>query len=164
MFAFFNIIECSITYWHKSYVNWHYKCLQLIKNVFKQRVIKLNVWEIIMIMRSVMVIKLHGICVTRCDLYYSGPIILPPRILASSNLMAGDAVSIYNFNNRTRYDTYVISGEDDITVGINGPSARLCYKDDSIVVVQYVMTDEEIESRVLFFNLDNQQVDQESVF
>ena len=54
--------------------------------------------------------------------------------------------------------------EDDVTVGINGPSARLCYKGDRIVVVQYVMTDEEIESRVLFFNSDNQQVDQESVF
>ena len=117
-----------------------------------------------MIMRSVMAVKLHGICVTRCDLHYSGSIILPPRILASTDLTAGDAVSIYNFNNGARYDTYVILGEDEITVGINGPSARLCYKGDRIVVIQYVMTDEKIESRVLFFNSDNQQVDQESVF
>jgi aspartate 1-decarboxylase len=78
--------------------------------------------------------------------------------------MAGDAVSVYNFNNGARYDTYVILGEDETTVGLNGPSARLCYKGDRIVVVQYVMTDEKIKSRVLFFNPDNQQVDQESVF
>ena len=117
-----------------------------------------------MIMRSVMAVKLHGICVTRCDLHYSGSIILPPRILASSNLIAGDAVSVYNFNNGARYDTYVILGEDETTVGINGPSARLCYKGDRIVVVQYVMTDEKIKSRVLFFNPDNQRVDQEAVF
>ena len=117
-----------------------------------------------MIMRSVMSVKLHGICVTRCDLHYSGSIILPPRILKSSNLTAGDVVSIYNFNNGARYETYVISGEDELTVGINGPSARLCYKGDRIVVVQYVMTDEKIESKVLFFNAENQQVEQESVF
>ena len=117
-----------------------------------------------MIMRSVMSVKLHGICVTRCDLHYSGSIILPPRILTSSELMAGDAVSIYNFNNGARYDTYVISGEDDQTVGINGPSARLCYKGDRIVVVQYVMTDEKIVPRVLFFNSNNKQVDQAAVF
>lgn len=73
-------------------------------------------------------------------------------------------VSIYNFNNGARYDTYVIAGEDDRTVSINGPSARLCYKGDRIVVVQYIMTDEQIKPKVLFFNLENQQVDQASVF
>ena len=73
-------------------------------------------------------------------------------------------VSIYNFNNGARYDTYVIEGVDETTIGINGPSARFCYKGDRIVVVQYVMTDEQIESKVLFFNQDNQQVDQEAVF
>jgi aspartate 1-decarboxylase len=117
-----------------------------------------------MIMRSVMAVKLHGICVTQCELFYAGSIILPPSVLTSSKLLPGDAVSVYNFNNGARYDTYVIAGEDDYTVGINGPSARLCYKGDRIVVVQYVMTDEEIEPQVLFFNAENQQVDDALVF
>ena len=117
-----------------------------------------------MIMRSVMAVKLHGICVTQCDLHYSGSITLPPRILNASKLSSGDVVSIYNFNNGARYDTYVIEGNDDHTVGINGPSARLCYEGDRIVVVQYVTTDEQINSQVLFFNEDNQQVEQEAVF
>jgi aspartate 1-decarboxylase len=102
--------------------------------------------------------------VTQCELFYSGSIILPPRVLASSKLLSGDMVSIYNFNNGARYDTYVIAGEGDRTVSINGPSARLCYKGDRIVVVQYIMTDEQIKPKVLFFNLENQQVDQASVF
>ena len=117
-----------------------------------------------MIMRSVLAVKLHGICITQCELHYSGSITLPPRILKSSSLMAGDVVSIYNFNNGARYDTYVIKGDDDHTIGINGPSARLNYKGDRIVVVQYVMTDEQVESKVLFFNENNLQVDQEAVF
>lgn len=117
-----------------------------------------------MIMRSVMAVKLHGICVTQCKLFYSGSIILPLSVLESSRLLPGDMVSIYNFNNGARYDTYVITGDDDHTVSINGPSARLCYKGDRIVVVQYVMTDEKIEPKVLFFNSNNLEVDQESVF
>ena len=117
-----------------------------------------------MIMRSVMAVKLHGLCVTECELLYSGSITLPPRILEGSNLTPGDVVSVYNFNNGARYETYVIEGDDDHTVGINGPSARLCYKGDRIVIVQYVMTDEKTEPRVLFFNADNQRVDQEAVF
>tara|TARA_B100000315_G_scaffold200284_1_gene192440 strand:+ start:4564 stop:4917 length:354 start_codon:yes stop_codon:yes gene_type:complete len=117
-----------------------------------------------MIMRSVLAVKLHGICVTQCELQYSGSITLPPRILEASGLGAGDVVSIYNFNNGARYDTYVIEGDDDHTIGINGPSARLCYKGDRIVIAQYVMTDEQVDSKVLFFNQDNRQVDQEAVF
>jgi aspartate 1-decarboxylase len=117
-----------------------------------------------MIMRSVLAVKLHGICVTQCELHYSGSITIPPRILAVSKLTSGDVVSIYNFNNGARYDTYVIEGDDDHTIGINGPSARLCYKGDRIVVVQYVMTDEKIEPKILFFNDDNQRVEQEAVF
>ena len=72
--------------------------------------------------------------------------------------------SIYNFNNGARYDTYVIEGTDDNTVGINGPSARLCYKGDRIVVAQYVVTDEKINPRVLFFDDQNREVEFESVF
>ena len=117
-----------------------------------------------MIMRSVMAVKLHGICVTQCELHYSGSITLPHRILKESGLDMGDVVSIYNFNNGARYDTYVIAGEDDFTIGINGPSARLCYKGDRIVIVQYVMTDEKINSKVVFFNENNMSVDQEAVF
>ena len=117
-----------------------------------------------MIMRSVMSVKLHGLCVTNCELLYSGSITLPSLIMKSAQLSYGDMVSIYNFNNGARYDTYVIEGTDDTTVGINGPSARLCYKGDRIVVAQYVVTDEKINPLVLFFDDQNREVEFESVF
>ena len=79
-----------------------------------------------MIIQKVTTIKLDRSCLSQCKLLYTRSIVLPPQILSSSNIGLGGNVSIYNFNNRGRYDTYMIAGEDNITVGINGPRARLC--------------------------------------
>jgi len=75
-------------------------------------------------MRKVMVAKLHGLCVTQCELLYTGSIVIPPQILSDSNIGPGDVVSIYNFNNGAHYDTYVIAGKDNSNAGKNGPFAR----------------------------------------
>ena len=116
-----------------------------------------------MILRTVLAVKLHGIKVTNCELYYSGSITLPDAIRTAAGLNEGDQVSIYNFSNGARYDTYVINGPDEV-IGINGPSARLCQPGDRIVIAQYVITDEPITPKVLFFDQNNQQTALENVF
>ncbi len=116
-----------------------------------------------MILKTVMAVKLHGLTVTQCHLHYSGSITIPRSICLEAGLKEGDQVDIYNFNNGARYTTYVIEGPDGV-VGINGPSARFCQPGDRIVVVQYVITDENITPRVLFFDENNKIVPPEKVF
>src|ERR1700694_2740959 len=116
-----------------------------------------------MILRHVLAVKLHGLCVTRSELYYSGSINLPESVCEKVGLRPGDQVSIYNFNSGSRYETYVLpsAGEDVI---INGPSARLSQVGDRIVVAQYVLTDEDLTPKVLFFNSKNESVELSEVF
>jgi aspartate 1-decarboxylase len=116
-----------------------------------------------MTLRHVLAVKLHGLCVTRSELYYSGSIVLPRSVCEAAGLFEGDQVSVYNFHSGSRYETYVLYGVDN-QVSINGPSARLSQVGDRLVVVQYVLTDERLQSKVIFLNRKNQAVSQEDVF
>jgi len=99
-------------------------------------------------LRHVLAVKLHGLCVTRSELYYSGSIVLPGLVCNEAGLLAGDQVSVYNFSSGSRYDTYILCGTDS-HVSVNGPSARLSQVGDRLVVVQYVLTDENPEPKVI---------------
>lgn len=111
-------------------------------------------------LRHVLAAKLHGICVTRSELYYSGSIVLPASVCEAAGLVDGDQVSVYNFNSGSRYDTYIIYGPDS-QVSVNGPSARLSQVGDRLVVVQYLLTDEKLQPKVIFLNANNQIVSHE---
>jgi aspartate 1-decarboxylase len=110
-----------------------------------------------------MAVKLHGVCVSECNLYYSGSIVLPREMYEDTGLRENDQVSVYNFNSGTRYDTYVIGGSAGV-VSVNGPSARLSKPRDRLAIVQYVLTDELLEPRILFLDASNRIVDQQDVF
>lgn len=116
-----------------------------------------------MILRNVMAAKLHGIRVTHTRLFYSGSIALPRAIIEAAGFIENDQVAVYNFNSGARYETYVIHGKDD-EVSANGPSARLSAPGDRLAIVQYVLTDEILKPRLLFFNEFNRQVAKQEVF
>jgi aspartate 1-decarboxylase len=116
-----------------------------------------------LILRSVLSAKLHGVCVTRSELYYSGSIVLPGCLCEAAGLLAGDQVSVYNFDTGSRYETYVLSGPGH-EVSVNGPSARLSQVGDRLVVVQYVLTDENLTPKIVFVNRGNQIVSRDEVF
>ena len=116
-----------------------------------------------MILRTVLAAKLHGLCVTDSYLYYSGSITLPGSACEEAGLHEGDEVAVYNFENGNRYETYVIQGAEGVVV-VNGPSARLSQVGDRLVVAQYVLTDERLAPKILFFDRTNRRVAPEAAF
>jgi aspartate 1-decarboxylase len=114
-------------------------------------------------LRQVLAVKLHGLCVTRAELYYTGSIVLPESICKTAGLMEGDQVSVYNFHSGHRYETYVLHGPPN-QVSVNGPSARLSQVGDRLVVVQYVLTDENSQPKLFFMNAENEIVSPAEVF
>jgi aspartate 1-decarboxylase len=114
-------------------------------------------------LRWVLAAKLHGISVTSTDLYYTGSISLPAEMIRDAGLRPNDAVEVYNFNSGARYRTYVIEG-DPGQVQANGPSARLSQPGDRLVLVQYVLTDGEIEPRIAHYNEENVRVPAQEAF
>jgi aspartate 1-decarboxylase len=114
-------------------------------------------------LRWVLAAKLHGIAVTSTNLYYTGSIALPSEMVRSAGLRPNDVVEVYNFSSGARYRTYVIEGASG-QVQANGPSARLSQPGDRLVLVQYVLTDGEIEPRIFHYNAENVCVPAQEAF
>ncbi len=108
-------------------------------------------------LRWVLATKLHGITVSHTNLYYAGSIGLPLTMIDAAGLRPNDVVEVYNFMSGARYQTYVMVGPDG-RVEVNGPSARLTQPGDRLVVVQYVLTEDDVEPRILHYNAKNEGV------
>ena len=86
--------------------------------------------------------KIHRVKVTGADLNYIGSITIDESLLAASNIIEGEKVSIVNINNGERFDTYAIKGEKNSgTITLNGPAARKVQKDDIIIIISYASMD-----------------------
>jgi aspartate 1-decarboxylase len=86
--------------------------------------------------------KIHRVKVTGADLNYIGSITIDESLLAASNIIEGEKVSIVNINNGERFETYAIKGEKNSgTITLNGPAARKVQKDDIIIIISYATLD-----------------------
>jgi aspartate 1-decarboxylase len=109
---------------------------------------------------TMMKAKIHRAKVTQCDLNYEGSVTVDPLLLEQAGILPHEQVDILNINNGARFTTYAITGEAGSgIIGINGAAARLCQKDDLVILCSYAqMTPEEAQSfkpKVLVMNPDN---------
>ncbi len=82
--------------------------------------------------------KIHGLRITRTELYYDGSITIDNNFLAHSNIHPGEQVHVLNLSNGTRFITYTIPGETNSgEVVLNGPAARLGEVGDELIVLSY---------------------------
>lgn len=94
-------------------------------------------------MRTVLKSKIHRATVTAAELDYSGSLTLDPDLMAAADILAFERVLVVNFNNGTRFETYIIVGEKGSgTVCLNGPAARLGMPGDIITVMSFVTVDD----------------------
>ena len=83
-------------------------------------------------------IKIHGLRITRTELYYDGSITIDNNLLAYSNIHTGEQVHVLNISNGARFITYTIPGEPNSgEVVLNGPAARLGEVGDELIVLSY---------------------------
>jgi len=104
--------------------------------------------------------KVHHARVTEADLNYEGSLSLDEEIMTAADMLPYEKVHVYNVSNGERFSTYLIKGEGGSgKVGVFGAAARLAKVGDRLIVVSYViLEDEETEffmPKILLLGEDN---------
>ncbi len=96
-------------------------------------------------LRNICKSKISNIKVTGAVLHYEGSLTLPSDVIHAADMVPGERIQIVNKNNGNRFETYLIEGENNGEVLLNGPAARLGYPGDEIFVISYAFySDDEI--------------------
>jgi aspartate 1-decarboxylase len=92
--------------------------------------------------------KIHRAAVTQADLNYEGSITVDPDLLEAAGILPFEQVDVLNITNGARFTTYAITGaRGSGVIGINGAAARLCQKDDLVIICAFVrVTSEEAKA------------------
>jgi aspartate 1-decarboxylase len=94
-------------------------------------------------MRTVLKSKIHRATITEAELHYTGSITLDPDLMEAADLLPFEKVLVVNFNNGSRFETYVIVGEKGSgIVGLNGPSVRLGMPGDVVTIMGFAVVDD----------------------
>ncbi|KTC77897.1 aspartate 1-decarboxylase [Legionella brunensis] len=97
-----------------------------------------------MFYRKMLKSKIHRARVTHADLEYEGSITIAPELLFASNILANEAVNIWNVTAGTRFETYAITGEKNSTeICVNGAAAHLVTPGDIIIIASFIQLPEE---------------------
>jgi aspartate 1-decarboxylase len=67
--------------------------------------------------------------------------------LAASTIRVYEKVQVVNLNNGSRFETYVIEG-DEGEICLNGPAARLGQKGDLVILIAYAQVDIEESGKI----------------
>lgn len=82
--------------------------------------------------------KIHRATVTQCDLTYEGSLTVDEALLEASGILPYEQIDVLNINSGHRFTTYAIKGpRNSGIIGVNGAAARLCQKDDLVIVCAY---------------------------
>jgi aspartate 1-decarboxylase len=94
--------------------------------------------------------KIHRATVTRADLDYVGSIGIDRSLMALTDIVPGEQVSVWNVNNGQRIETYAIElPEGSGEIVINGAAARHFHSNDKVIIVAFCLTDEAIAPRMI---------------
>ncbi|MCA9319964.1 MAG: aspartate 1-decarboxylase [Planctomycetes bacterium] len=101
-------------------------------------------------LRKLMRAKIHRATVTRCDPDYVGSITIDADLLHAVGVRPNESVHIYDINNGSRFETYVILGESGSgEIGINGAAALLTAPGHHVIIVAWgLIGPEEIDRHV----------------
>ncbi len=89
-------------------------------------------------MRKFMRAKIHQARVTQCDLNYVGSITIDEELLRAVDIRPNEAVHVYDIDNGSRFETYVILGKAGSgEIGVNGAAAHLTAPGHRLIVVAF---------------------------
>jgi len=111
-------------------------------------------------LRTLLKSKIHRAKVTEANLYYEGSITIDEGLMKAADIIEGEKVEVLNLNNGHRLETYAIRGASNSgVICLNGPAARGACVGDEIVIVSYVLLDENeaktIKPRIIKVNARN---------
>ena len=85
--------------------------------------------------------KIHRARVSDANLNYTGSITIDKNLANAAGMLENMKVDVLNINNGERFSTYVILGENEGEVCLNGACARKAQIGDLIIIVAYAMMD-----------------------
>ena len=84
--------------------------------------------------------KIHMAKITSTELNYEGSIAVCPGLLEAAGLIAGEKVSVLNFDNANCFETYVIKGQPG-EIGLRGPASKLGKVGQKVIILSYALLD-----------------------
>jgi len=104
--------------------------------------------------------KIHRARVTEADINYEGSLSLDEELMAAADMLPYEKVHVYNVSNGERFSTYLIKGEKGSgKVGVFGAAARRARVGDTLIIVSYVILEEEetefFMPKILIVGADN---------
>jgi len=100
--------------------------------------------------------KIHRATVTCCDINYVGSITIDEDLMDAAGIVDGEYVHVWNINNGERFETYAIPGQRGSgEICVNGAAARRCAVGDQVIIVAFVLTDEQITRQVVLVDEKN---------
>jgi aspartate 1-decarboxylase len=111
-------------------------------------------------MRKMLRAKIHRATVTQADVAYEGSITIDRRLLEAADLLAHEAVWVWNVTNGHRFETYAVEGPPDSgVVCVNGAAAHLARPGDLVIIAAFTWLDEAAarahEPKVVFVDAQN---------
>ena len=105
--------------------------------------------------------KIHRATVTQSDLDYVGSITIDKALMDAAGLLEYEKVQIADIDNGNRFETYVITGEENSgCICLNGAAAKCVEVGDKVIIMAYAqMTTDEVENyqpKVVFVNDKNE--------
>ena len=87
--------------------------------------------------------KIHRATVTAADLNYEGSLTVDQELLEAADILAGEAVDVWDVSNGARLRTYTIPGpRGSGIVCANGAAAHLVRVSDLIIIASFVELDD----------------------
>ena len=94
--------------------------------------------------------KIHRASVTSTDLDYIGSIVIDEDLMRRTDIVSGEKVSVWNVSNGERIETYALpgpAGSGDVIV--NGAAAHKFQQRDIVIIVAFVLTDEQVMPKMI---------------
>ncbi len=92
--------------------------------------------------RKMLKSKIHRATLTGADLQYEGSITIDKDLMEAADIIAYEAVCIWDVTNGSRFETYAIEGERGSgVVCVNGAAARLVAPKDLVIIASFVTMD-----------------------
>lgn len=99
-------------------------------------------------LRTILKSKIHRAHITNAQLYYEGSISIDKELIRAADILPYEKVEIFNLNNGSRIETYVIEGKDG-EICLNGAAAKHGKVGDEIIIVAYFQVDDQEAKKVV---------------
>ncbi|HEY3284543.1 MAG TPA: aspartate 1-decarboxylase [Armatimonadota bacterium] len=100
--------------------------------------------------------KIHRATVTETNVDYVGSIAIDEDLIERAGLLKGELVHVWNVSNGERFETYVLAApKGSGFICVNGAAAHRCRQGDKVIIVSFVLTDEEITPKMAMVDEHN---------